>query len=308
MKKAERLKVGSLQLNVLDIGPRKGFPLLFLHGFPDFHYGWRKQLPSFEEQGYRLIAPDQRGYNLSDKPPEIADYRLELLGQDMLNLLDTLGIEQACVIGHDWGGATAWWLAHHHPERVKGLIVLNMPHPQVFQAHLRTSRSQLLKAWYMFFFQLPGLPEWLLSRSHYTHFGQTLKDGARRGAFSQQEIERYIAAWSQPGAFKAMLNWYRAAFRIKSRPFPAAAVKPPTLIIWGRRDPHLEFEMTEASLARCQQARLVSLPHAGHWVQDDEPEQVNDLIQDFLKRLQKPGPFDFGHLGAPKPRPVPAQE
>lgn len=298
MKKAERIKVGAIQLNVLDIGPRDGFPLLFLHGFPDFHFGWHKQAPIFEDRGYRVIIPDQRGYNLSDKPRQLADYSLDKLGQDLVNLLDALKLQQVCVIGHDWGGATGWWLAHHHPERVKGFIVLNMPHPQVFQQHLRASRSQLRKSWYMLFFQIPGLPEFLLSRSHYMHFGQQLKGSAKRGAFSQQDLEKYVKAWSQPGAFKAMLDWYRAALRIQPKPFPSTSVKPPVLMIWGQRDPVLEEEMIAPSLARCQQARAVRLPYAGHWAQHDETEVVNDLIQEFAERLEADGPFDFGDLGA----------
>ena len=315
MKQAERIKAGAIQLNVLDAGRRDGLPLLFLHGFPDFHYGWRKQVPVFEDRGYRIIAPDQRGYNLSDKPKGVAAYNLDLLGKDLINLLDTLKLDKVCVIGHDWGGATAWWLAHHHPERVKGLIVLNMPHPEEFKKHLRASRTQKRKSWYMLFFQLPGLPEWALGRAKFMHFGQSLKAGARRGAFTQQDLEKYVKAWSEPGAFTAMLNWYRAALRAPAKPFPSTAVKPPVLLIWGSKDAFLEEAMAQPSLERCQQGRMVRLPHAGHWVQQDDPEQVNDLIQEFLDFLEgkrsdyapnpeltrsKPLPADDEPLKAPR--------
>ncbi|PKL76143.1 MAG: alpha/beta hydrolase [Candidatus Melainabacteria bacterium HGW-Melainabacteria-1] len=286
MKQAERIKVGEIQLNVLDSGPRDGLPLLFLHGFPDFHYGWRKQLAAFEERRYRVIAPDQRGYNLSDKPKGIAAYQLDTLGRDLLALLDALGLKQVVVIGHDWGGATAWWLAHHHPERVKGLVMLNMPHPDVFAQYLRKHRSQLLKSWYMLFFQLPGLPEFLLSRGKWMHFAQSIQSGARRGAFTQQDMEKYVKAWSEPGAFKGMLNWYRAALRKPPKPFPKTAVKPPTLMVWGAQDRFLEAGLAQPSIERCQQGRLILLPRAGHWVHHDEVEQVNGLIQDFLQMLE----------------------
>lgn len=290
MKAAKRIQVGKIQLNVLETGPEDGFPLLFLHGFPDFHYGWYKQIPVFEERGYRIIAPDQRGYNLSDKPAGLDAYRLPELGRDLINLLDAFKIEKACLIGHDWGGAVGWWLAHHHPERVHGFMALNIPHPQVFTEYIRSQRSQLLKSWYMFFFQLPGLPEWLLSRGNWLHFAQSLKGGAKRGAFSEQDLQKYIKAWSQPGAFSAMLNWYRAALQKKPPDFPATAVKPPVMIVWGERDAYLEAGLAEPSLARCQQGRLVKLPYAGHWVQHDETEHVNDLIQDFVHQLEKGRP------------------
>lgn len=286
MKKTQRLRAGNLFLNVLDTGSPTGFPLLFLHGFPDYHYGWRKQVPYFDERGYRVIVPDQRGYNLSDKPEGIAAYQLDLLGQDLIHLLDTLELTKVCVVGHDWGGAVGWWLAHHHPERVHGLVVLNVPHPEVFRQHLRQSRSQQRKSWYMLFFQLPGVPEWLLSRAKYTHFSQTLKEAAKRGAFTQQDLDLYIAAWSQPGAFKAMLNWYRAALRYPFRPFPSTAIQPPVLLFWGQRDPFLEPEMAQASLDRCQHGRLHPFAHASHWPQHDEPEQVNELIEEFLEPFQ----------------------
>lgn len=290
MKPAERIRIGSVALNVVDSGPVEGqqaeLPLLFLHGFPDFHFGWRKQLPIFEERGYRVIAPDQRGYNLSDKPPDIADYNLDVLGQDLINLLDNLKLDKVVVIGHDWGGGTAWWLAHHHPERVKALIIINMPHPEVFKQYLRHNRQQLRKSWYFFAFQLPLLPEWIASRGNWVHFAQGIKGGARRGAFSEQDLQKYIEAWSQPGAFTGMVNWYRAAFRKPPKPFPETQVKPKTLIIWGVDDHYIETQQAHISLERCQQGRLVEIKHAGHWVHQEVPEQVNDLIQDFLDGLK----------------------
>lgn len=290
MKPAQRIRVGAIQLNVVDSGPVSGphaeLPLLFLHGFPDFHYGWRKQLPFFEERGYRVIAPDQRGYNLSDKPSSIDAYNLDVLGQDLINLLDELKIDKAVVIGHDWGGGTAWWLAHHHPERVKALIIINMPHPEVFKNYLRHNRAQLRKSWYMLAFQLPVIPEWFVSRAKWVHFAEGVKGGARRGAFTEQDLQKYIKAWSQPGAFTGMVNWYRAAFRKPPKPFPETAVKPPVLIIWGVDDQYIEAEQADISLERCQQGRLVKIKHAGHWVAQEEPDQVNDLIQGFLDQIQ----------------------
>ncbi len=282
MKAAKIIDLGVIKLNLVDSQKGK-IPLLFLHGFPDYHYGWRKQIPAFEEWGYRVIVPDQRGYNLSDKPAAVADYNLDRLGQDMLDLLDHLQLESAFVIGHDWGGAVAWWLAHHHPERVRGLIILNMPHPRTFISYLKSHRSQMLKSWYMFLFQLPVLPEWALSRGNYVHFAQTMQDDARRGAVTQQDLVKYRQAWSQPGAFKGMINWYRAAVRSKPRPFPSTAIKLPTLILWGSRDPYLEADLAEASLAECANGRVKYAKHAGHWLQQDEPEWVNEKILEFVQ-------------------------
>lgn len=288
MKAPQRIKAGALQLNVLDTGA--GEPLLLLHGFPDFHYGWRKQVPVFEDEGYRLIVPDQRGYNLSDKPNGAKAYQLDLLGQDMLNLLDSLGIAACCVIGHDWGGEVAWWLAHHHPQRVKGAVILNAPHPRSFQNYIKQERSQLFKSWYMFAFQLPGLPEWALSRGRFVHFAQNLKDGAKRGAFTEQDLEKYREAWSQPGAFTAMLNWYRAILQAPAKPFPSTAIKPPVLILWGKKDAYLEAGLAEASLQECAAGKVEYAKYAGHWVQHDDPEWVNDQIRDFLQQIALKAP------------------
>jgi len=284
MKSAQRINIGPLHLNLVTTGPEDAEAILMLHGFPDFHYGWRQQFAFLEERGYRLLVPDQRGYHLSDKPEALSAYSLETLGQDMLSLLDHYQISKVCVMGHDWGGAVAWWLAHHHPERIEKLIIMNMPHPEVFKQHLKNSRSQQRKSWYLAFFQLPYLPEWILSWNQYTHFSQTLKEDARRGAFNQQDLERYIQAWSQPGAMSAMLNWYRAAWRFPHAPFPETPVQPKTLIFWGLKDQVLEAEMIQPTLERCAQGKAMKFKYAGHWVHHDEYEAVNDAILNFLKK------------------------
>lgn len=286
MKRAERIQLGSLALNLISHGAEDNPPLLLLHGFPDFHYGWRQQAAFLEDRGYRLLIPDQRGVNLTDKPPQISDYALDLLGQDMLNLLDYLKIQRLPIIGHDWGAAIAWWLAHHHPERVEKLVIMNTPHPQILQHFIRHHRPQTFKSWYMLFFQIPWLPEWILSWGKYVHFSQTLKEGARRGSFSEEDLKQYRQAWSQPGSMTAMLNWYRAAWRFPSH-FPETPVQAPTLMFWGLKDPHLLSDMIEPSLALCHQARCVRFKYAGHWVHLDEFEAVNDHLLAFLQQNQE---------------------
>src|SRR5262249_191705 len=148
-----------ISLHVVTAGPENGKPILLLHGFPEFWYGWRNQIPALADAGFRVIAPDQRGYNLSEKPKGLAAYDLNVLTQDMVGLLDALHIEKAVVAGHDWGGGTAWWLAAHHAERVERLIILNSPHGGAFSRAIRRDLSQLRKSWYFFFFQIPRLPE-----------------------------------------------------------------------------------------------------------------------------------------------------
>lgn len=287
MRQQELIELPGIRLNLVTQGSPENPPVLMLHGFPDFHYGWRHQAAFLADRGYCVLTPDQRGFNLSDKPPAIKDYALETLGQDILKLLDHLKIQRLSVVGHDWGAAVAWWLAHHHPERLQQLAVLNLPHPQILNDFIRHHRPQTFKSWYMLFFQLPWLPEWILSWGQYVHFSHVLKEGGKRGSFSQDDLKHYREAWRQPGAMKAMLNWYRAAWRFPAQ-YPQTPVSVPTLLFWGLKDPHLLSEMIQPSLDLCARARCIRFKHAGHWPHLDEFEAVNDHLLAFLRQGKKP--------------------
>jgi pimeloyl-ACP methyl ester carboxylesterase len=186
-------------------------------------------------------------------------------------------------VGHDWGAAVAWWLASHHPERLRTLSILNVPHPAVMSRHLRNDLRQLFKSWYIFFIQLPWLPEFVLGVGDSAGLANLLRRSGKPSTFNTEEMARYRAAWRQPGARRAMLNWYRALMRRATRPFPSSKIQTPTQIIWGEQDVALRLEMAEESLAYCEEAQLHCFPEATHWVQHDEAEQVNQLLLGFFQ-------------------------
>ena len=275
-----RVPTNGLHLHVVQCGPAAGPLVVLLHGFPEFWYGWRHQIAALAEAGYRVWAPDQRGYNLSDKPRRVRDYTIDTLAADVLGLLDAAGRPTAAVVGHDWGAAVAWHLAAQHPDRIQRVVVLNVPHPQVFGAALRRP-GQLLRSWYTFFFQLPVLPELLTRLRGWWLARQALRRTSRPGTFSDADLLLYQAAWAQPRAMHSMLNWYRAAFRFARRLGQAGRVAVPACIIWGQADAFLKAELARESLAWCDAGQLTYLPTT-HWVQHEAAAEVTDLLLQFL--------------------------
>ena len=271
-----------INLHVVMAGPPDGPLVLLLHGFPEFWYGWRRQIPALAAAGYHVWAPDQRGYNRSDKPAGVAAYGIETLAKDVVGLIEASGREQVYLVGHDWGAAVAWWVAGRYPERVKKLAILNVPHPAVMQRTVREDAEQRKKSWYIFFFQLPWLPEKSLSDNGYTNAIRALKGSSRRGTFSDQDIAAYRQAWSQPGALTGMLNWYRAVARNQGTGVSLGRIRVPTLMIWGANDIALSRSMAQPSIDLCDDGRLIFLEEASHWVQHEEPETVNRLLLEFL--------------------------
>jgi epoxide hydrolase 4 len=275
------LRAGKVRLHVAAAGPPDGPLLVFLHGFPDFWYGWRWQIPFFAQHGFRVLAPDQRGYNLSEKPRGLDAYTLDRLAGDVLELINASSRGRAFVVGHDWGGAVAWALAGLYPGRVERLVVLNAPHPHVLSETIRHNPRQLAMSWYMAAFQIPRLPESLMARRDGQFLVQALCGTSRPGAFTAQDLERYRAAWRQPGACVAMLNWYRAAFRRRAV-LPAAPTHAPLLLLWGLRDRFLGREAALRSIARCEQGQIEFFKDATHWLHMEEPQEVNRRILEFI--------------------------
>jgi epoxide hydrolase 4 len=257
--------------------------VVLLHGFPEPWWGWRHQIPALSRSGFRVLAPDQRGYNLSDKPIRRGSYRINTLAQDILGLIDSTGRKRAAVVGHDWGGAVAWWLATNHPDRVERVAVLNCPHPAVFAQVLTRTPAQILRSWYMFFFQLPSLPEWLASRMSYAALARTMRSTARRGTFTDADLNHYKLAWSEPGALTAMLNWYRAALPLMVYSGPTKVrVDVPALLLWGTQDAFLTRNLIQPTMELCTKGRVVLLEEATHWLAHEEPDKVNALLIEFL--------------------------
>jgi len=272
-----------VRLHVVQAGPVDGPLVILLHGFPEYWAGWRQQIPALAAAGYRVWAPDQRGYNTSDKPPGVAAYNLDELALDVVGLIDAAGAQKVFVAGHDWGAAVAWWLGIKHADRLEKLAILNVPHPAVMRRRLRTHFSQLRKSWYMFFFQLPWLPERVLARNGGERFMRGIQVSSPPGAFSEEDVQGYLAAWAQPGAWTGMINWYRAMFQKPPTPARSYRVTLPTRILWGKRDAVLEWEMAETSLELCDQGELFFIAEAAHFVQHDAPARVNELLVDFFR-------------------------
>ena len=278
----DMVQSNGLTLHVTQAGPAEGPLVILLHGFPESGAtAWARQIPALAAAGYRVWAPDQRGYNLSDKPAGIEAYHLDRLSDDVAGLIDAAGVQQAAIVGHDWGASVAWWTARRHTSRVRRLAVLNAPHPVLWQQAMRSSLKQRLRSWYLLLFQIRGLPERMLRSGNWNGLIRTLTQSARPGLFDDEALEHYRAAWSQPGAITAMLNWYRASGAIAA--LEAGRITPPTLIIWGAQETFAERALAETSAALCDNARLVFVEEATHWVHHEEPETVSRLLLEFLR-------------------------
>ena len=263
-----------MRLHVALAGPADGPLVVLLHGFPEFWYGWRHQIAALAEAGLRVVAPDQRGCNLSDKPSGSAAYRLDTLADDVAGLATALGRKRFAVVGHDWGGVVAWQFAARFPQRVTRAAILNAPHPATLRSYARRHPSQLAKSWYVAFFQLPALPELALRADGFWVLRRVLRRTSRPGTFSGADFAHYREAWAEPGALTASLNWYRA-LRLAAAP---PAVRVPVRVIWGDRDAFLDRGLAEAAAALCEDCEVFHLPGATHWVQHEEAPQVNRLL------------------------------
>ncbi len=276
------IPTNGIQLHVVQAGPESGPIVILLHGFPEFWYGWRHQIDYLAAAGYRVWVPDQRGYNLSDKPEGIAAYNLDELANDVVGLIEATGQEKVFLVGHDWGAAVSWWVAAKYPERLSKLVILNVPHHAVMQKQLRQNRSQMLKSWYMFMFQIPRLPEFASRRQNWQPAIRSLVDSSHPGTFTEEDLALYRKAWSQPKAYTSMINWYRALMQSRPTPAKSAQISVPILLIWGAQDKFLGREMAQPSIDLCDNGRLVFIEEATHWVQHEEAERVNELLDSFL--------------------------
>lgn len=282
------IETNHIKLHVVTDGPENGTPVILLHGFPEFHYGWRKQIPVLAEAGFHVITPDQRGYNLSEKPKGVSAYRLENLAKDVIGLLDHYGIQRARLVGHDWGAVVAWYVAMRYPERLEKLVILNVPHPDVMTHFLLHNAEQRKKSWYVYFFQLPLIAEWVLRRQGYRNLVRMLYGSGRKSTFSRNDIEEYKKAWSQPGALSAMIHWYRSVVReslkdLLRKKKPARRIPVQTLMLWGKNDVALSHEMAQPSIDLCDDGKLIFFENATHWVQHDEANEVNKNLIEFLR-------------------------
>ncbi len=277
------LTTNGVRLHLIAAGPKTGPLVILLHGFPEFWYAWHRQIPALAAAGFRVLAPDQRGYNLSDKPRGIAAYNLDELAEDVIGLIEHEKRGRVFLIGHDWGGTIAWWIANKYPEKIERLVILNSPHHAVMKRQLRQKRAQWRKSWYFLFFQIPLLPE-ACTRAWKWKLGMlALRHSSRPQTYSPADLDAYRQAWAQPGAMKSMINWYRALLQKPPQRLQSRRIVVPTLLIWGAQDRFLGREMAGLSVELCDQGRVEFIEEATHWVQHEEPERVNRLLLEFLQ-------------------------
>ncbi|MCU0294977.1 MAG: alpha/beta hydrolase [Candidatus Nanopelagicales bacterium] len=266
-------------------GPEDGPLVLLLHGFPELNVSWHNQIPALVAAGYRVLAPNQRGYAGSVKD---GSYATADLAADAVSMIDAMGVDKAVVVGHDWGGGAAWTVAHLFPERVDRLIIMNCPPPAVLSHELMTNPSQMLKSWYMFFFQIPGIPEKFVVK----HMPSAIVGGSyNRSVWNDENLAPYREAFATPADARGPVNWYRGALRhpLAARKLPPIAL--PILIIWGQQDQFIGLEaISPQSLRRAiaygNEPKIVLIEQAGHFVQNEAPEQVNTAMLNWLGPAQ----------------------
>ncbi|HEX8147696.1 MAG TPA: alpha/beta hydrolase [Pyrinomonadaceae bacterium] len=280
-------QVGDVRLHYAECGEGERLAVL-LHGFPECWYSWRHQLRALGRR-FRVVAPDMRGYNLSDKPGRVEDYRMNRLVDDVTGLVRHFGAREAAVVGHDWGGAVAWAVAQHYPDYVWKLAALQTPPPAVWRKNF--TLRQLMRSWYIFFFQLPSIPEWWIQRDDFAGLVKTLRATSRPGTFADADVEVFKAALREPGALTGGINYYRANFRaLFSRGLGGGEirrherVRVPTLFIYGERDSAILPE-TVAGVGDYVDAPYTELRlgRSHHWVQQESPAEVNAALMSFLE-------------------------
>ena len=284
------ISANGVRLHFASAGDPSRRLILFLHGFPEFWYAWKRQLAEFGATHF-AVAPDMRGYNLSSKPDEVSAYAVKHLVEDVRDLARQLGYPgRFTLVGHDWGGAVAWAFAMAHPELLERLVIINAPHPGVFVRELRENPAQQQASQYMLWFRTPGV-EAALAADNYASLVRALTATAAPGAFNEADLEAYRSAWSQSGALAGGLNYYRAARIGPPAPGEPAASFPadgdlrvavPTLVIWGERDHALLPGNLDGLDAFVPDLRIERIPEGSHWVVHEKPQLVNRFLRQFI--------------------------
>jgi epoxide hydrolase 4 len=277
-----RVRGDGIDLHVAVAG--SGVPVVMLHGFPEHWRSWRKQLGPLSRAGYSVWMPDMRGYHWSDRPRARAAYHLRHLVADVVALVRETGCPRAHIVGHDWGGNVAWTFARCHPELVDRLVICNAPHMRIYVEKVRQP-SQLIKSWYVLFFQLPRLPELVLAARDFRIVrGMFTRWPARRGAFTTEDVDANVRALSTPGALRAAIEYYRANFRSDAVALArSGTIQPDTLVLWGERDPALTVGLLEGLDRVAPRVHVTRLRDAGHWIQNEAPVEVNGALIEFLR-------------------------
>ncbi|XP_052796397.1 epoxide hydrolase 4-like [Mya arenaria] len=259
----------------------EGKPLmLFLHGFPEFWYSWRFQIREFRKD-YRVVAVDMRGYGDSDKPKGKDNYTVQKLAGDIKQLIPALGYEKCFLVAHDWGGIVAWNFASNYPELVEKLVVCNCPHPAIFAKYMRSNFAQFKKSWYMMFFQIPVLPEFLLGMNDCSSFEALLGKWMPNNKPSSDDIDAYKYTFSPRESRTGPINYYRAA--LSNEVQYKKKISAPTLVIWGDPDKALDTEMAELSGEYVKNMKVKVIKNSSHFVITDRPKETNAAIRQFIE-------------------------
>lgn len=271
------VETNGIKLHVIVIG--SGEPLILLHGFPDFWFGWKNIILGLKDK-FKLIIPDMRGYNLSDKPIAVEDYNLKILVEDIKELSEKLNLKKFVLIGHDWGGVVAFAFAEKYPEKLKKLIILNAPHYKIFQKKLATDKAQQKASSYIFAFQKKGAEKLLINNDYQALKLAVFEATRNKKAFSEFDKKKYLEAWSQLGALLGGINYYRANLDFKEW---TGIIKVPTLVIWGMKDTALLPQVLDGLLEYVKDLKIVRSERSSHWILQDDPELVNASITKFIQ-------------------------
>jgi epoxide hydrolase 4 len=273
-----RCRLEDVEIGFARAGPPEGELIILLHGFPEYWGAWREYMIRLAQAGFLVVAPDQRGYGLSSKPAEVADYDLDRLAADVVGLARHLGRSTFGLVGHDWGGSVAWWLASLQPAALRRMVVINAPHPAVWREAMDGDWRQWVKSLYVRVMRLPRLPELMIRTQNYRALTRALEPAKLGPA----ELDRLREDWSRPGALTGMINWYRAFL---TKRLPAASsfvIAVPTLIIWGDLDAYAGPELADRSARLCKSSRVLHVVDATHWVHHEQPDRVGALVEDFF--------------------------
>jgi pimeloyl-ACP methyl ester carboxylesterase len=273
-----RIEVSDVTLHVVSAGPADGPPVLLLHGFPEFWYSWRHQLAALARAGFRVLVPDLRGYNRSDKPSDPNVYSPDHFVADALGLLDALQVEQAFVAGHDVGGGTTWRLALMHPERVRKAVIFNAAHP-LASSQARPQDDADTVSWFRAFFRLPWLPELVARSGGWWLLSKNLRDTSRPGTFGDPVLDVYKSAWNRGNAISTMINSYRAPFVAVP---DSAVLEVPVRVVWGANDAFFSARAASLTSEIVGAEAFVEISDATHWILLEEPERTSWEMIDFF--------------------------
>lgn len=280
----KQVKVNDIFLHVAQQGNGKKLVVL-LHGWPEFWYTWRYQMPELAKE-YTVIAPDLRGFNKSDKPKGIQNYKADVVASDVAELIKQMGFKKAYVVGHDWGGAIAWTFASIYPNMLEKLAIINCPHPKEMLKMIKSNPTQLLKSWYMFMHQLPLIPEFILGNTLPQFFKLFFRGWMHHPEhFTDKDLQAFVRAYKEPGALTGSINYYRAMMQTKPKMSVfKQKVTVPTLLIWGEDDKALSKELTYNTQAYVDNTLEIKyIKNCSHWAQNDCPKEVTQYLVDFFK-------------------------